>query len=353
MKTYSILQLHKKKKGNWYGRCRENGQDLWKQSLGTTSKKDAETWLRKQIAESFLPNSQKPVESKNLKQTITSHMNHLESVTSVKNTLDKYLSYLVNFKEWENLPQNLDAFEFLHAQSYVDHLCKSLKPKTVSEYIKVIRVFFSQCIAYNWIIENPFEHKRLKLPKILRNEREFWPDNEIDEILKKVDENTFPFWLTLVKTGLRLDEAMTLTFERVSFSDRVIGVVGKGNKFRKIPICNSLFIVLKELKGKYQKGICFPFMPLTQSGCLKMLKRFLKDSEFNGGQVTIHRFRHSYASNLIRKGYPIAKVSKLLGHASVDETIKTYLHLLPTDCDDVVDYLEPKTPKILSFRAVS
>jgi integrase/recombinase XerD len=44
-----------------------------------------------------------------------------------------------------------------------------------------------------------------------------------------------------------------------------------------------------------------------------------------------HWFRHTYATELLRRGTPIETVSKLLGHASITTTIDTYGHLTPQD----------------------
>ena len=40
-----------------------------------------------------------------------------------------------------------------------------------------------------------------------------------------------------------------------------------------------------------------------------------------------HSFRHTYATELLRKGAPAEVVRALLGHASVATTIDTYCHL--------------------------
>ena len=46
-----------------------------------------------------------------------------------------------------------------------------------------------------------------------------------------------------------------------------------------------------------------------------------------GIEFTPHLFRHSYATDLLRRGVAPEVVQKLLGHASISTTIDTYSHL--------------------------
>ncbi len=47
--------------------------------------------------------------------------------------------------------------------------------------------------------------------------------------------------------------------------------------------------------------------------------------------VGIHKLRHTAASLLIRQGAQITTVSKILGHAFIIQTLKTYGHYYPSD----------------------
>jgi integrase/recombinase XerD len=44
-------------------------------------------------------------------------------------------------------------------------------------------------------------------------------------------------------------------------------------------------------------------------------------------RFTPHELRHTYATDLLRRGVPVGVVQKLLGHASISTTIDTYSHL--------------------------
>ena len=46
-----------------------------------------------------------------------------------------------------------------------------------------------------------------------------------------------------------------------------------------------------------------------------------------GIEFTPHQFRHSYATDLLRRGVAVEVVRHLLGHASISTTVDTYSHL--------------------------
>ncbi|MFI1164487.1 tyrosine-type recombinase/integrase [Streptomyces sp. NPDC020801] len=45
--------------------------------------------------------------------------------------------------------------------------------------------------------------------------------------------------------------------------------------------------------------------------------------------VGIYSFRHYFASNALRSGIPITDVAEWIGHKSIEETYRTYRHLMP------------------------
>jgi integrase len=48
-------------------------------------------------------------------------------------------------------------------------------------------------------------------------------------------------------------------------------------------------------------------------------------------EITFHALRHTHASMLIASGLDIVTVSKRLGHANPNVTLKTYAHLFAID----------------------
>lgn len=54
----------------------------------------------------------------------------------------------------------------------------------------------------------------------------------------------------------------------------------------------------------------------------------------------LHDLRHSHATLLINSGVNIVAVSKRLGHSSINQTLKTYTHLLKNTDDELINTLE-------------
>ena len=51
----------------------------------------------------------------------------------------------------------------------------------------------------------------------------------------------------------------------------------------------------------------------------------------SSGDVTFHALRHTHASQLIDAGVDIVTISKRLGHAKPDITLRVYAHLFRND----------------------
>ena len=56
--------------------------------------------------------------------------------------------------------------------------------------------------------------------------------------------------------------------------------------------------------------------------------------------VTPHGLRHTYASLLLVAGTDVYYVQRMLGHASIQETVDTYGRWLPANRKDALDVLD-------------
>lgn len=168
-------------------------------------------------------------------------------------------------------------------------------------------------------------------------------------------------------TGLRLGEALALTWQDIDFTSNTIHVtkstyVNKGISHisttktkagtRRIIINKKLSQELETWQKKQAKQLqqfsndittlqVFQNSPIiiTKNAIEKQYKKILeRDNTLK--KIRIHDFRHSHASLLINNGEDYLVVKERLGHASITTTIDTYSHLYPSKQKDLADKLD-------------
>ncbi len=151
-------------------------------------------------------------------------------------------------------------------------------------------------------------------------------------------------WLILLvaKTGIRFSEALGITPEDFDFNHQFLsinktwnykgdgGFVPTKNKssVRKVQLDWQLVIQFSELTKNLPKNEpIFKFKKkIYNSTANDVLFRHCKKN--NIPAITIHGLRHTHASLLLFAGVSIASVARRLGHASMNTTQKTYLHII-------------------------
>jgi len=68
-------------------------------------------------------------------------------------------------------------------------------------------------------------------------------------------------------------------------------------------------------------------------------------------RLTWHDLRHTFASHLVMRGVPLKAVQELMGHATIDQTMR-YAHLSPEVRRDAVRVLDMPAPEAKSLASV-
>lgn len=152
-------------------------------------------------------------------------------------------------------------------------------------------------------------------------------------------------------TGCRIGEVMALLVSDVSFDERTIsitknlynGVAGPTKTkagVRRVPMPDVLTDILKDYLDHYHidSPILFPTRVGTYVNCSTRNKRWKRISHQIFGDAvpsdfTPHIFRHTYASTLVKNHIPPTTAQLLLGHDSLQTTLKTYTHFGYQDID--------------------
>lgn len=192
--------------------------------------------------------------------------------------------------------------------------------------------------------------------------------DEFNQFVDAVDNEIMKAYFTfLMFTGARMNEANALSWRDIDFEKATCkinkSVVAKTkskdglfiitspktpNSNRIVPIPKRALERLKTLHelqaqqdGFTEEWFCFGGKrPLAETSITKTKDAAIKKAGLH--RIRVHDFRHSYTSMLVNNlGVDnILLVSRLLGHASVQETLKTYSHLWQGEVERLASALD-------------
>jgi site-specific recombinase XerD len=130
--------------------------------------------------------------------------------------------------------------------------------------------------------------------------------------------------------GLRIGEAVSLEIGAIDSANRLLRIIGKGNKQRLVPLPQPLLDDLRTLWLIHRNPRwLFPRRDGTGPICRIVLGQTFRSACAKAGvklAVTSHSLRHSYATRLLENGVDTRVVQILLGHANI-ATTAIYTHL--------------------------
>jgi site-specific recombinase XerD len=201
----------------------------------------------------------------------------------------------------------------------------------------------------------------IKVPGARKLRTEIYTDAEADLMLAWAGDQLgkrsrvgYAVLATLRWTELRRNEIAMLRLDQVDLAARRISLVGKGDKARIVPIAPPLVPILDDyltsLRPTLAKSAFFFVNPSAHHGeryagrygpmtVAKLVQRAGTGAGVSGRHFP-HRWRHSYATSLLRRGVDIHVVQRLLGHSNIATTTR-YLHLSDADLTDAVDRAFP------------
>lgn len=161
---------------------------------------------------------------------------------------------------------------------------------------------------------------------------------------------------TLRWTGMRAGELTGLRRDRLDLERRRAKVIGKGSQPRLVPVPRVLAAILSRYLDEFRpQSPASPYVFANPRGLPgsahvgRVDTQGVTDLCRRAGQATTvagphhpHRWRHSYATELLRAGVDLHVVQRLLGHRHLETTTR-YLHLVDQDLRRAVDRTYPAT----------
>lgn len=243
-------------------------------------------------------------------------------------------------------------------------LKSGVNPATVNHKIKYLKTALNRAVAWGCLQKNPLssvkpskvdnrsvvryltDEEDTRLHEALdareekhRQERKNynqWRKERGYELFPEYSDNGFvdhlkPLVLLALDTGMRRGELFNLKWTDVAFDRNMLTIQGKtakSGKTRHIPMTDEVFDILKRWSGNGNKSEYV--FPSADGGIMNNIKtswtRLLKKAEINN--FRFHDCRHTFASRLVMNGVDLNTVRELLGHGSIEMTLR-YAHLAP------------------------
>ena len=366
--TKQCIQDHGgKDPGRKYRRCRcpihaegHLGSILYRRALQTGSWTRAEALARDKEARGTWddPDAQKQVTIQHAVSTFLAHINgashgHAKStqagIRAALQGVDPEWAIKVAAKQ--NRTYNDGLLDWCRDQGYIT--LQELTLPVLSQYvgdlhcgplhrrkrIRILRRFFRYCQDAEWIPKNPAQGlvdpnargMSVKQKEPFDRQTLPQPGPEWQGILAQVNAHrSGPRFLALTllmrHTGLRISDAVTFSADKLMADGSIFLYMKKTEEPVTIPIHPQLQAALQAVqpneRGYYfTSGACA--VTTATDNWRRRFEGVFKAAGIVGGHP--HRFRHTFAVDLLLRDVPIDQVSVLLGHSSVKITERHYL----------------------------
>jgi len=236
--------------------------------------------------------------------------------------------------------RDVDAATLDHYRSYLGTVRSKtsgelLAGTSIEARIAAVRLLFRTLYRERLILSNPA--RTLSPKRTQKRLRVVFTRQEIDAFLDRINPERSSglrdraLFELLYSSGLRVSEAARLTVGDVDRERRMVRVYGKFDKERIVPVSDYAFAFLERyLAARSRSGQLPPEARLfigskgpikgttITERCLDLLHRF---GMYRKG-LCAHSIRHACAAHLLENGASVRYVQELLGHESVETTVR-------------------------------
>jgi integrase/recombinase XerC len=264
---------------------------------------------------------------------------------SSRHTLRAYQSDLHQVEEfWQQAqakePKIPHSFDRMMRRYALSLFYKKISKRSLARKLSCLRSFqhFLKTQGFKLTLNIKAPRLDKKLPITLSIDEVFYlldsiPNDTLPTKLPLRDKAIFEL---LYATGVRCSELVSILLQRISFEERSINVMGKGQKERLVLFGSkaeeSIYRYLQEERPKLVKSDDETHLFLNNGGgpltsrsvqrIVEMFRKFLKVDR----KISPHKIRHSFATHLLNQGVDLRIIQELLGHKTI-ATTEIYTHV--------------------------
>ncbi|SHK38800.1 tyrosine-type recombinase/integrase [Fibrobacter sp. UWB12] len=270
------------------------------------------------------------------------------TVETYRKSLGKYLAMLTSnghtAQSGASKVVTLDSFSEMNVKAFVWDLKikQKLAPTSICEHLAALKSFGKYLVRSKILQKNPAE--AVPMPKRPKRLVSFLGQKDLaEEKFLELPENPSlqqiraRLLLELIYgSGLRISECQNLCWNQLQIKERLVRVIGKGNKERIVPITDTLITWLEQFKAAEIEAGHAPNITssvfLNENGkpydvrtLRNDIHNLLREIGWEG-KASPHVLRHSFATHLLENGAEIMSVKEMLGHSNISTT-QIYTHV--------------------------
>lgn len=221
-----------------------------------------------------------------------------------------------------------------------------LSPQTIKHCLALLKRMFNKLRVLNlynapipYFTMPTFDNQRIRF--LSRNETSL-----LLTILQARSETWYHIASFALNTGMRAGEIFSLKCTNVDLENSKVYVLDtKTDKNRVIPLNSKAIVTAKEFYSNSENYLFMTSKNQKIPAVSNIFWQILRDTGLNKGvtdrrqKVVFHTLRHTFASWLVQEGVSVEVVSKLLGHKSLQVTLR-YAHLSLESQRDAVNILD-------------
>ncbi|CAL2080960.1 Tyrosine recombinase XerD [Tenacibaculum sp. 190524A02b] len=281
----------------------------------------------------------------NWQQAIKDYIYYLKIERGLaKNSIESYQRDLkklqIHIESSENTPTPIIISSSI-LKEFIYDTSKKITARSQARLISSLRGFFDFLIFEDYRKDNPMD--LIESPNIGKKLPDTISKEEVDNLIAAIDlshpqgERNKTIIETIYSCGLRVSETINLKLSDLFFEDEYIRILGKGNKYRFVPIHTTtikrLEFYINEIRSsitpkKEDEDILFLNRRgnrLTRQMIFIILKNLAAKINLSK-KIGPHTLRHSFATYLLQNGADLRVIQQLLGHESITTT-EIYVHV--------------------------
>ncbi len=279
-----------------------------------------------------------------------------KTVSSYQEDIDKFCAYL--FKE-DVLLEKVDTM--IIRNFLTEEMARGVSKRSCKRRLSSLRHFYKYMVNVGYLDDNPFIF--ISAPKVPTKYPHALYKDQIEQIFKRNAERQDSLksrdqaiLSLLYYSGIRAEELVNLNVQDVQLRDRVVRVLGKGNKERIVPFAPDCQKAIKyyiehERMELLKKSKDHPASLFLNAKGKKLTTRgleYILDAieEKTGVFVGLHPhiLRHSFATHLLENGADLRVIQELLGHESINAT-QVYTHVTEEAMKETYMSAHPRAKK--------